>query len=52
MDNTDVDEEKCFLLSQLPSFRQFNPVYTKLIIWEEKNFLHILSNGINLISHK
>ena len=24
MDDTDVDEDKCFLLSLLPSFRQFN----------------------------
>ena len=24
MDNTDVDEDNCFLLSLLPSFRQFN----------------------------
>jgi hypothetical protein len=29
-----------------------NTLYTKLVIWEEKIFLHILSNGINLISHK
>ena len=30
MDDTDVDEDKCFLLSLLPSFRQFN---------EEQKFL-------------
>jgi len=24
IDDTDVDEDKCFLLSLLPSFRQFN----------------------------
>ena len=30
MDDTDVDEDKCFLLSLLPSFRQFN---------DEQNFL-------------
>ena len=33
MDDTNVDEDKCFLLSLLPSFRQFN---------DEQNFLDLM----------